>query len=375
MPQARASILPGSGASLIFSVVAFFLVCVFASGRLDFFDSVGPWLNQNMQVLLRPDQRLLRVLFTGLGVVFAWFAAISVHELGHLVAGLAAGFRVKYLQVSRIRISFFQVSYASKTDKRLGAVSFHPEAMRNRPWRCACMTLAGPLSNLLVAVVILKVPIHRSLPIGAFVAWCLYVGVWNLAPLSSDGKKLLILVFRRRQHEAKLAMTLLFQQLQQGVEREKLDPNLIADAAQLRERSSLTVLGNAFAYGKHYDRQEFEAAAASLEVCLSYSPWASVGMRQALICDAAILQANRGHLELAEAWFREIPPGTKLRSRLKAEAAIFEARGEIGSALQKVAECEELLQQEPSGNKRELALLKLRKWKCELEGRVATSSV
>ena len=63
-------------------------------------------------------------------------------------------------------------------------------------------------------------------------------------------------------------------------------------------------LARVIAYVVHHESRNYDAAALSLELCLAHSPWATKPMRNALYCDAAILQAKRRRMELAEALVR-----------------------------------------------------------------------
>ncbi len=80
-------------------------------------------------------------------------------------------------------------------------------------------------------------------------------------------------------------------------------------------------------------------------------------------------------MELAEAWFADIPVNTKLGSKLEAEAAIQEARGDLMAAIDKITESENQLSQEPTTKRTLSHLRKLREWKTEIGERLAVESV
>jgi len=352
----------------------FILVCGFAIGNADFIEIFGAWLGHGIQNVFLGDWAWVRIVLTCSGITLTWYAAIALHELGHLVAGLLMGFRWVYAQVGHIRIdSSCHISRVSPRKNRLGEVQFNPEQMKNRPLRYGLMTLAGPVSNLLFGAAALALPIEKPLVLGIFIMQCIYMGIWNLLPWCSDGRALLRILFKRRHHEARIAVALLYQQKSAGAEIEQLSPGLIAEAAILREKSNLTVLANVLAFTAAYEKKDYAAAASALEVCLAFSSWASEGMRQALVCNAAILEAKRGHIDCAERWAAEIPPQTRHISRLKAYGAVLEARGDTSGTLQKIAECEEELMREPYTKRREAHLRRLREWKAEVEQRLVAT--
>jgi hypothetical protein len=91
-------------------------------------------------------------------------------------------------------------------------------------------------------------------------------------------------------------------------------------------------------------------------------------LREALMSDAAVFQGRRRkRADLAEQWLAEIPVATRgpwLRTR--AEAAILEAKGDVGGALGKLAEVEAAITTLPNKGQRDALLRSLQRWKSEL---------
>ncbi len=344
------------------------------SGDGTFFGPVQQGMLRNTQQIFVDDWAGVRVVLTSFAIVLVWFAAVTIHELGHLLAGLAMGFRFKFLHIGRTQIDRpFRLSRISRSDKkRLGGVSFYAQEQKDRPWRCAFMILAGPAANLVVGISILRLPFQKSLMSGAFILMCAYLGIENLCPWESDGEHLLEIFLRKKDHEAKIALAQIYEQLGEGVGFEKLCPMLIAQATSLKEKSVKTVAAHLAAYRFFYNRRDYEAAAVSLENWFFWSPWAPARLREGLIFSAAVLQAYRGRIDLAEQWYLELPPTTTVLSRRQVEGAILEARGDLNGAFKKIAECEEQLAGESDQTKRESSLKALRKWKAEIEQRLAS---
>lgn len=315
------------------------------------------------------------MILTGFAMAFAFLAAVAVHELAHLVTGWAMGFHFQHIQIGRTHIDrFLHVSRKPAPDEpRLGQVHFLPEQMKQRPWRCALMILAGPVANLLAGIVVLSLPFEKSFISGAFVLTCFYLGITNLSPQASDGSALLTILLKRKDHEARIALTQLFEQVSAGAEYQDLSPALIAEATALREKSVRTVFAHLVAYARYSEERDYNSAAASLEECFTWSPWAPVNFRRSLFYSAAVLQAKRGQIALAEQWYSDLPPQISSRFRFQAQAAILGAQGDYARALTKIAECEKQLLDDTDASKKESAMRDLKKWKSELEERVSAT--
>ncbi|HWF02589.1 MAG TPA: site-2 protease family protein, partial [Candidatus Angelobacter sp.] len=88
--------------------------------------------------------------------------AITVHELGHFLVGKWAGFRFRYICIGPIRLDHsLNFSYTRNRGTRLGAVCFFPAEMRNHPWKYMLMVFAGPIANIVCAIVCL-LPFDKS---------------------------------------------------------------------------------------------------------------------------------------------------------------------------------------------------------------------
>jgi hypothetical protein len=338
-------------------------------------DAERAWLIANIKLAFADEWAGVRLVLTGFAIALAYLASIAIHEFGHLAAGWAMDFRYEQMQIGRIHIdqSFHFSRRAPSDDERLGEVCFSPEGMKNKPWRYAVMTVAGPLANLLVATVLLVLPFHKSLVSGSFIVVCLYLGVFNLLPLASDGRRLFLILFRRRDHEAEIALALLYREIAAGKTYDELSPQLIAETATLQNKSVLTVLAQTLTYAAAYNNRDYEAAAKSLESAFSSLAWAP-SLKKNLIYGAAVLQAKRGRIDLAEAWSAEYPAQACPRCHGQIQGAILEARGDFSGALAKIAECEKILSDEPDSKSKSLSFKELKKWKLEIEQKSAAVS-
>ena len=141
-----------------------------------------------------------------------------------------------------------------------------------------------------------------------------------------------------------------------------------ARAIAVRDGSIDTVVAHSFAFSNAFHQHKNAEAGGLLETCLSYSAHAPASMREALMSDAAVFQARRcKRVDLAEQWLADIPGTAELRwIRLRAEAAILEARGNLQGALGKLEECEQAVDALTNVSRREYVLRLLERWKSEL---------
>lgn len=358
---------------LIAVYVPFF---AFLTGTLPFFDLVREWIIRNLHNIFANNWVGARVVLNVFLALAAIVVAIAVHEAGHVLAGSFAGFRFRYVSVGPIEMdrSFRFSRRASTEDAGLGRAVFFPAEMKNRPISCIAMTLAGPMANLISGCFVLALPFQKSVMAGAFVAASFYLGTLNMLPFytkteMSDGLKTLSIIFKRRNHEGRLALAELCDQIKAGVETEALSPTLVEEATGVRGRSLLTVVAHSIAYARAYYQKNDVLAADHLETCLASSGWATPGIRYALMADAAIFQADRRHrVDLAEQWLADVPvDGTTKKSRLRAEGAILEARGDFEAALLKITECIKDAESSSDERRRHRTLAKLSEWKGEVE--------
>jgi hypothetical protein len=315
-------------------------------------------------------------LIAGILVLFAaGFMALIIHELGHFFVGRWAGFRFRYIHFGPIKVdSSFKFShFRNRQASQLGATCFFPAEMKNQPWKFILMVIAGPAANITSAAVFLLL-FDKSFISIAFAGISFYLGVSNLVPLrsshtSSDGLKILTVLFKRAKHERSLALLQLFDEIQSGVDLETLPSELVQEATSIRDNSLMTVLAYSIAYARAYYRKDNSSAAFYLETCLEFSGQPMINIRGGLIADAAIFQAERrGNVALAEQWLSDLPHVAETKSyRLRAEGAIFEARGDFKAALERIAECEKMAQVRADTKSKQRLLAKLTEWKKEVE--------
>src|SRR5262249_36094883 len=228
-------------------------------------------------------------------------------------------------------------------------------------------------ANFLAALVVFLLPFATSVFSACFIAFSIVNGVNDLLPYESrlgvsDGRRIGMLLWHRERGERWLALLGLGAEVHERVRPESFSADFLAKAVAVRDESVDTVTAHALAYSAAFHQRKDGEAGRLLETCLAYSGHATPVMREALTSDAAVFQARRRkRADLAERWLAEIPVATRgpwLRTR--AEAAILEAKGDVGGALGKLAEVEAAITTVPNKGQRDALLRSLQRWKSEL---------
>lgn len=299
-------------------------------------------------VIFQSGASELMVMLQLISPVLAFMALVVVHELGHVVAGKLAGFRVVSVQFGRLQITPpLHFKWNPRDPEAAGFVQHLPVYSQNLRIRQLAAYSGGPAANLASAVVALFLP-H----VPGFSAWffglSLLFGIANLVPFGpdrivADGQHILMLLRNRHQKtDQVLAIMQLADDLFNGTEPENLRPDFLAIATAVKENSLGTVFGHDIAYTSAYYRHDDEEAARVLEICLQYSGCAPQLIRESLFGHAACFQAiRRKRVDLARQWLADIPEKpVRPEERPTIEAYILAGEGDIESALKKLDEAE-----------------------------------
>lgn len=316
------------------------------------------WLDKDLEALITNNWAGRLIVFV-LATVLASLLATVVHECGHLLAGLMMGFRFKSLRVWMLQIDHeLRVSLQRKADNDAsGWTAFFPYEKKGRLRRVACMLFAGPLANLISGYILMVFPIPRSLVLSFFILISFFMGAVNFLPfrrgrISSDGMRLIMLFWDRHKYERGLALTQIWKEQTAGVDAESISPDLIAGATRVIDKSALTVMAHMIAYAAAYNQHKDDEAGRLLEICLRHAGFAGLSLREALIVNAGVFQAERRkRVDLAKGWLAEFPTTPTVRYRRHmVEGAILEAEGDFVGALQKVDAIEAAIKASTGGS-------------------------
>jgi len=358
------------------SIVIWLLLVIAGAMTYHFWPaSVRSLLHDMISAMALPTYSAIALALFLPAVFSASFLAVAIHESAHAVVGVLAGFHFNSLRVSRIQFDRpFRISlYRGRGTGAGGWASLLPVKQDKLILRTIIMLLAGPFSNLISVGLLYAL----SYPKGMFSAWFMYVslflGVMNLLPFRSravisDGGRILMLLENRARGERWLAMIKLVEELRQGVPQENLSPEFLAKAVAIQDKSPDTFTAHALAYMVAFWQHKNDEAAQALETCLRHSSLVAPTQRQAIMVDATVFLARRQRrVDLAEQWLADVPQKTEYPwLRPRGEAAILEAKGDIGGALEKLDEVERLVLATPNQALREMSLRNVRRWKAEL---------
>jgi hypothetical protein len=374
--SARAEFVSAIYGAVAGVVIAVALIVWHASGRPAV--ASGDWIRQWFSATLPGWPIGIRLSIAAIAAAVGLAAAIGLHELGHVVAGLRLGFRFNSMRVGRLQIDRrFHLSWSRAVGRGAsGMATLFPVGTDRLSQRSAGMVLGGPAANLVAAGVVMALPFEKGPLFVSFVFWCLILGTMNLVSFrrgsfASDGRRILMLLRDPPQAERWLAILTLNAELSEGVEPEALSPDFIAKAIAVRDDSFDTVSAHVLAYLVRFFQHDDAGAADALEICLRHAGSAPPAIREALMCEAGVFQARRrGRGDLAQAWLADVPPRTELPGiRQQVEAAILEAAGDRAGASRKLDEVETILRDRPDGGQRDLALRLLRRWRSDLTSR------
>ncbi len=305
----------------------------------------------------------------------AVFAMIAIHEVGHVLGGLAVGFRLHSLRVgplvvdSAFRWSFHRGPGAASN----GHASIVPAATDGLAARALVMVLAGPLANLLTGLAVLLGPFPMGLGVAFFVCLSLVNGLSDLLPFQSrlgisDGRRIGTLLRHPQRGVRWLCVARLQAELLAGVPPEALPDEFLAGATAAADESEETVLAHGLAYTAAFHRHRDAEAAQRLETCLRAWSHAGPALREAVLSEAAVFQARRRQRpDLTEQWLAAMT-GTSAASWLRArvEAALLEARGDRDGAARRLERAErDVLPSLPAAQRSYLLPL-VQRWKAEL---------
>jgi hypothetical protein len=252
-------------------------------------------------------------------VAAAYLASIAIHELGHLLGGLASGFEFQHLRISLLVITRSRLSLNRDWTRAISG-----EAKMRDNGNCSLlaysvMVAAGPAANVVSALFV-----HSRI----FVCVALILGLAELMPFArrtnvSDGARLKMLWFDRRRRQRWIALFRLTAESSDAKFPDRMSPELLAAATAVRDRSIDTVTAFAFAYSAAMSRRQYDEAAAALDVCMEFAAHGRPNLRAAIISDAVVYHAAvRKSPELARAWLQDLPADAAPKLRERAEAAI-----------------------------------------------------
>jgi hypothetical protein len=305
------------------------------------------------------DSVLEHPLEVGLTLLGAYYAAVLLHELGHLSAGLAAGFAFRQFAVGPLVLNLenggLRVRFASARLLGGGQVAMVPESTDRLRSRFLQFIAGGPAVTVLLFVVPLAL---RGGMLGNCVLIVnLLIAVSSLLPYTINGRptdaKLLLGLLRPGPAADRLA-TILFLL---AIDSRGIAPrDWPADSLHVLEgeggNSAYCEIGRMFVYFCAMDGGEPERIAEALERVLALSDRLNPDSRRAYFAEAAFVQGIfRRDATLARAWLDD---ARRVKGTLPKEdwdsaalAGIACAEGDAAQALTQLTRAIAMLDRQP----------------------------
>jgi hypothetical protein len=238
--------------------------------------SLWRWTLANLAPMFAGPWTPAAVALAGVSVVGITTAVIAIHELGHVLVGMWAGFRIRSMRVGPLQIDrAFRISrYRGPGAWVRGEVIMDPVKTDKLIPRAVAMVFAGPAANLLSGCAVLLLPFPQGFSSGLFILSSIVAGFAELlVPYRSrsvvfDGARISTLLRDWERGERWLALMKLGAELRDGAQPESLSADFLAKAVVVRDDSPETVVAYAIAYLVAFHRHQDTDAAEALETCL-----------------------------------------------------------------------------------------------------------
>ena len=369
----RGAMIPAFGAGIGTVVVLIAVAALQFDSSAELRDRVWTSVRELLPLPLAAPRLLLVAAESALVVV----APTIIHEFGHVLAGLLAGFRYEGLHLGPVVFERpFRISrYRGGGFVTSGAAYMTPGKFDAFRLRCLAPFAGGPAANLCCAAVLLLLPYQKGVLSALFIFVSLGEGLSNLvsfktAVVVSDGGRISMLLRNGPAAARLMALFKLSGALRRGALPETLAADDLADAVALRDDSPDTMVAHAIAWSAAYYRRDDDEAARLLDLALQHSGRGDPSVRVSLMSDAGVFQARRRkRTDLANAWLAELPAQvatTWLGARI--EVAILEAEGHVEEAARRLEARERELAAVRDQAQREQFVTLTRRWRTELRG-------
>jgi len=308
-------------------------------------------------VLIRTDEQSTGEAAADYMILFYFAAillAVVIHEIGHLLAGWAVGFRFSSVSIGPVSLKRVYGKLKVETRKTLagaaGLAGMHVAGVRRLHRRLLIFIAGGPAANLLsipVTIVLVDYVFHASenvwvsIPAHLFIWISLIIGILNLVPFSvgalfTDGARIDMLVRSRVRGRRWMNIAAILDQTHEGVRPRQWKRTWVEAATSVQDRSVDDFRGSLLAYAAASDRKDTPSAARHLERCLELAESVASSSNDVLALEAAVFVSwCRKDVETAQKWLdhvKKVEAAPKL-SRIRADIAIHCARAEFDAAL------------------------------------------
>jgi hypothetical protein len=276
----------------------------------------------------------------------ALYAAVTLHELGHVIAARLGGIRVASFSVGRLALVRHGDSMKpaiSPDDVTAGFATFDSLPDRDLRAPFALVFLGGPLMNAAVAASAALVLFSGAAASWPLLQWglgvlaaasallCLELIPYELRGHESDGRRVLALWRDGDAGRSFLSLLALQRAVEKGVRPRDLPAGWLESARRAPPRTRDSVHAELLSFAAACDREDAAAAAGHLEACLERIAIAPPEIAAQLPAEAAIFHAwYRGDGVRAAEWRqrarKSLAHSALTRARVEAAFACAESR-------------------------------------------------
>jgi hypothetical protein len=305
-------------------------------------------------IVIKAVGRQFENLYPSLGVlllVFAIFLAITIHELGHLIAGWAVGFRFSVIRIGPFSLNLEHGKLRIRMRREmsvLGYAGMHIDSVRRLHRRMLIYIAAGPVANLLsvpATVLLINYVFPRAgeswiaVPAAEFAVISLLFAILSFVPIQSgllsDGARIDMLLRSRNRSRRWLNIAAIGMASSRGVRAKDWSRTNLQRATSVRDNSFDTFTGNWLAYLSANDKKEAFTAAGYLEGCLEFAHRLSHSLRDLVSQEAAVFSAwFRDDGALADKWLTQVKRPAQIQRlvRLRLNVAVLCAHRDYDAA-------------------------------------------
>jgi hypothetical protein len=316
-----------------------------------------------------------------LSPVLALISAYLVHQVGHLIFALAAGFRASVGEPFDNQVQQHLLGSWVLRLARLQPI--RTDHLRRRLF---AMYAGGPLAGLVFAITLemsrdwsqtsslTQFRVHLVSVFSLLVSLAAFLPDISRGGNFSDGARLIMLLKNDERAQRLLAIVHLQHALEKGVHPKEWNESLITRAASLDDDSRDAVAAYWLAYLQASERQDIMSATRYLEQALTAPAPCSAGLLDRLFVEAAIFQA----------WFRDNPAKARSWAELinrrkltrlehqRLQIALIWAEGKLFDAFESLCAYLRALEEMPPSPSRDLAQASALEWKRQIESRMLT---
>jgi len=252
------------------------------------------------------------------------FLTVTLHEIGHLLAGWFVGFQFSLLSVGPISLRRQYGKLKVQLGRAIPAAGYagmHVGQVRRLRRRLLIFSSGGIVANLLTAAG-MALFIENSVS-GAQRSW-LYapanlfmwisgvIGLVNLVPfklgmLYTDGARIAMLLLSRARSRRWMCIAAVGNQNQKGVRSKEYKRTWLQAATSLHDGSVDDFIGNWLAYASANDRKDAFSAGLHLERCLELVNLLGPSIQDLVALEAAVFTAwFWNNSVVAESWLRQV---------------------------------------------------------------------